>query len=357
MQGVRFLDVIVRERKPQFYLDRTQRYWQAWVSKEDMNFFGLPEEVVDLYKRSLLIIRTQVDNRGGIVAGNDSDFSEVAHGFETYSYVWPRDGAYVANALDKAGYGNLSERFYEFCNDVIHTEQLGRLHQIPHNVLSYMLHKYTPDRFVASNWMPLVDKDGNQHLPIQEDETALIPYCIWRHWLKFRRIESINPWYRTLVIQTGKFMAGYRDTLTRLPAPSFDLWEEGRAIYSFTTSTVWAGLHASANFAEMFGDLADAERFRIAANQIKEACETYLYDENEGRFLKSISVQRDGSLKPDYNVDASLYGLWYFGMFEPSDARIERTMDAIVDRLLSRAARRCTTAAEELCTTGTMRKD
>ena len=74
-----------------------------------MNFFGLPEEVVDLYKRSLLIIRTQVDNRGGIVAGNDSDFSEVAHGFETYSYVWPRDGAYVANALDKAGYGNLSE--------------------------------------------------------------------------------------------------------------------------------------------------------------------------------------------------------------------------------------------------------
>ena len=35
----------------------------------------------------------------------------------------------------------------------------------------------------------------------------------------------------------------------------------------------------------------------------------------------------------------------------------EQAKIAAKHRYLSRAARRCTTAAEELCTTGTMRKD
>jgi len=38
----------------------------------------------------------------------------------------------------------------------------------------------------------------------------------------------------------------------------------------------------------------------------------------------------------DHNVDASLYGLWYFGMFEPSDPRIVSTMTAIEEQLMCR---------------------
>ena len=38
-------------------------------------------------------------------------------------------------------------------------------------------------------------------------------------------------------------------------------------------------------------------------------------------------------MKPDLTVDASLYGLWYYGMFKPDDPRIERTMDAVAQRL------------------------
>ena len=39
---------------------------------------------------------------------------------------------------------------------------------------------------------------------------------------------------------------------------------------------------------------------------------------------------------PSNTIDDIRYGLWYFGMFEPNDPRIERTMKAIVDRLWSR---------------------
>ena len=305
-------------------------YWRAWLDKEDIDFHGLSHMVQHLYRRSLLILRTQIDNRGGIIAANDSDLSFLVHGQETYSYVWPRDGAYIANALDKAGYGYLAAKFYNFCKDVIYNEPDPNE---PHRSKSYMLHKYTPDKMPASNWMSRMDEQGEYRPPIQEDETALIPYALWQHYLKFRDIEALAPWFRPLVIQTGNFMVGFRDIHTRLPAPSFDLWEERVGIYSYTVATVWAGLTAAANIAELFGETVDADRFRHAAQEMKEACENHLYDAAKGRFLKSILISPDGSVESDSTVDVSLVGLWYFGMFETGDPRIVDTMNAIVERL------------------------
>ena len=332
LQGVKLLDMIVRRRGPQYFMTRTMGYWRAWVVKEDIDFHDLPERVTRLYKQSLLIIRTQVDNRGGITAANDSDLSVLVHGRETYSYVWPRDGAYIASALDKGGYAFLASSFYSFCNDVIYYEPDPE-RPGAYQDKDYMLHKYTPDKLIVSNWMPQVDEEGIYRPPIQEDETAVIPYSLWNHYLKFRDVEIIMPLFRSLIIHTANFMVGFREPRTGLPAPSFDLWEERTGIYSYTVATVWAGLMAAANFADLFGEAEEAGQFRRAAGDIKVACENYLYDKNEARFLKRISVKADGTVEPDYTVDASLYGLWYFGMFEPEDPRIERTMDAIVSRL------------------------
>jgi len=254
------------------------------------------------------------------------------HGQESYSYVWPRDGAYIANALDKAGYAYLATGFYNFCNDVIHRDPAHRNDE-PHQDQAYMLQKYTPDKLVASNWMARVDEEGSFRPPIQEDGTAVIPYVIWQHYLKYRDIEVLAPWLRPLLIQSGNFMVEFRESHTKLPAPSYDLWEERVGIYSYTVATVWAGLNAAANAAGLFGEVADADRFHRAAAEIKEACEAYLYDNKLGRFLKRISVNSKGEVEPDSTVDVSLYGLWYFGMFDPNDPRIVGTMSAIVDRL------------------------
>ena len=316
---VRRHNFVISRRKPQYFVNRTINFWRAWVSKEEIDFHDLPKKVRELYKRSLLIVRTHIDEQGGIVAGNDSDLTALANGFESYSYVWPRDGAYIANALDKAGYAYLAANFYDFCADVIYTDQSPWQVQGVGYDEGYMLHKYTPDRRLASNWMPLVDDEGNRHLPIQEDETALIPYCLWQHYVKFRDFENLKRWFLPLIIQTGNFMSNFREKTTRLPAPSFDLWEEERA-----------------NCGEMFGEESDALRYRRAAAEIKEACEIHLYDEGRGRFLKSITVKNGEIVGRNHDIDASLYGLWYFGMFEPSDPRLVSTMTAIEEKLLCR---------------------
>src|SRR5206468_2989938 len=75
----------------------------------------LGEPISALYKRSLLLIRTQVDHDGAILAANDSDVLDYNR--DTYSYMWPRDGALVADALDRAGQPYLARGFYRFCAD------------------------------------------------------------------------------------------------------------------------------------------------------------------------------------------------------------------------------------------------
>src|SRR5207245_6351383 len=70
---VREADKQVRERTPSAFLARTKDYWRLWANKDETIADHLAPELTDLYKRSTLIIRTQVDNRGAIIAGNDSD--------------------------------------------------------------------------------------------------------------------------------------------------------------------------------------------------------------------------------------------------------------------------------------------
>ncbi|MCK5181816.1 MAG: glycoside hydrolase family 15 protein, partial [Dehalococcoidia bacterium] len=115
--------------------------------------------------------------------------------------------------------------------------------------------------------------------------------------------------------------------------PSYDLWEERRGIHTFTVAAVWAGLQAAANFTETFGEVALAKQYRQAAAEIKEAAIEYLFDKKLGRFLRSITVDADGVVKPDYTIDSSICGPFLFGMLQATDPLIESTMAVIIDRL------------------------
>ena len=44
-------------------------------------------------------------------------------------------------------------------------------------------------------------------------------------------------------------------------------------------------------------------------------------------------MNEDGSLTPDLNVDASVHGVWRFGMFDAGDERVRSTMESVRDEL------------------------
>lgn len=307
----------VRRRGPWHFMNRTASYWHLWLDTHRPDFADLPSDVSRLYLLSLLILRTQIDNDGAILAANDSDIATAVR--DTYSYMWPRDGALVAYALDLAGYLDITRPFYRFCRDVISKE-------------GYLLHKYNPDKTLASSWHPWA-RDGRKDLPIQEDETALVLWALWKHFEKWKDIEYVKPLYRALIIRAGDFMAAYRDQNTGVPLPSYDLWEERRGVLAFTSAAVWAGLTAAARFARAFGEAEAADRYSKAAADIKAGVERVLYRPEQDRFVRMANKKSDGSWEFDETLDSSLFGLWYFGMFPSDDLRIVKTMQAIQDHL------------------------
>jgi GH15 family glucan-1,4-alpha-glucosidase len=311
------LSRVVVGKGPESLFKRTCDYWRAWITKNEVNFGSLPQQIVDLYRRSLLVIRTQIDNNGAIIAANDSDIVSLSR--DTYSYLWPRDGAIVAYSLDIGGYSELTRRFFFFCRDLLHRD-------------GYFLHKYTPDGELASSWHPWCDASGEPRLPIQEDETALVLWALWKHFDRHRDIEFLKNLYRPLVKKAAEFMVAYRDD-NGLPKPSWDLWEERWGVHAFTCSTVHAGLRAAARIAEFFGETDLAARYQQAATEVKAAMRKHLYVESEGRFVRMVTPDGVGGYTPDLTVDASVYAVWYFSVFPPDDPAVASTMQSVEQRL------------------------
>jgi GH15 family glucan-1,4-alpha-glucosidase len=324
---------------PPTVLERTTSYWRLWSQGAGVQFGELPEPVIALFKRSLLTVRTQIDDDGAILAANDSDIMQFAR--DTYSYMWPRDGALVADALDLCGYNDLARKFYSFCQRVIDPD-------------GYFLHKYNPDGSPASSWHPWV-KDGAPSLPIQEDETALVLWAMWRHYWRYRDTEYVRPLWIDVVIPAADFMCRYRDDRTGLPLPSYDLWEERWGVHAFTVASVYGGLIAARNFAVSFGDRERAAKYAKAAAEVRDGAAKYLWSKSLGRFARRL-VPKDqptppqepgytdpDRLKPadadgdiyevDETLDASLFAIYKFHLFAADDPRTEATMKAIRQEL------------------------
>jgi len=307
----------VRQKGPSTLLERTRHYWTLWVTKEHLDFGDLPSTVSHVYRRSLLILRTHIDNDGAVIAACDFDSTRYAR--DTYAYMWPRDGALVADALIGAGYSEVPRRFFNFCHRVITDE-------------GYLLHKYNPDGSLASSWHGWY-QDGGKQLPVQEDETALVLWALWRHFLRFRDVEFIKPLYRGLIIRAANWLVTHRDLETGLPLPSWDLWEERWGVLAWTVGATWGGLSAAASFADAFGERDLAATYRRVADELRAASDAHLWRREEDRFVRMVHRQPDGAWAVDRTVDASIVGLWLFGMYPPDDARIVKTMAAIDERL------------------------
>jgi len=316
--GVERLDAVVRETRPARLIQQTRDYWRAWVHKEERDFERLPESVAELYRRSLLIMRCHADNRGAIIAGADSDVIETLQ--DSYTYVWGRDASFIAEAFDLAGHREVTRRFYDYLNRVITSE-------------GYLLHKYIPEGCLASHWMPWSDGRGELTLPIQLDSTALTIRSLWFHYTRFKDVELVSAYYPRLVRSAGGFLAKYRDEHTGLPGMSWDLWEMRRGLHTFTAAAVWAGLQAAANFANLFGEMDLGDNFRRVADEMRSAFMIYLVDREAGRFLRSVTVDDDGSLVPDRTVDVSNCAPLLFGMFDPTEPLVRSTVQAVREAL------------------------
>ena len=320
--GTRFKDVktlnsVVLGKTPAALLTRTRDFWTLWATKSVPEFGDLPERIVALYKRSLLTLHALTDNLGGIIAANDSDF--LQYGRDTYSYVWPRDGARATYALIRAGYIDLPRNFFRFCANVLTDD-------------GYLLHKYNADGSLGSSWHPWLA--GNQPvIPIQEDETALVLWALGKHFARYHDVDFIRPLFRPLIIRAADFLERYRAESTGLPHPSWDLWEERYGVHTFTVAAVFGALSAATSFARAFGEHGLAEKYLKAAGDLQHAAKGILYSAEKGRFARTFDPDTETL---DLTVDASLAGVTAFGLFSVDDPMVTSTMAQVERRLAVR---------------------
>ena len=311
----RELNQKVLDRTAEHMITRTASFWRLWALKEPLDFSPLPEAVRDLYVRSQLVVRTQIDDDGAILAANDSDIRQFAG--DTYSYMWPRDGALVSQSLVLAGQGVLSRRFFRFCARVVDPD-------------GYFLHKFNPTGTLASSWHPWI-LDDTPVLPIQEDETALVTWALRRHFEVFRDVEFAREMMRPLVLNPASWMLSFRDD-NGLPQPSWDLWEERRGVHLFTTATVIAGLDAAADFAEEFHNHEFAVQCREGAKSMRAAMLEHFWNADSGHFARMLTPT-DGGYEQDMTLDASAWGLFSTGALPLHDQRLIAHMAAVQSRL------------------------
>ena len=276
------------------------------------DFDGLPKDnVSDLYKRSLLTMATLAGKNGSIVAAADSD--------ERYGYVWGRDAAMKASAISRAGLPDIPRRFFKFINEAV------REHP-------WLWQKFNPDGTYGASWHPWI-VDGKPALPVQEDETGLVLWALAAHVELYKDAELLEELYESLVKRAADWMTEYRDEKTKLPLPSWDLWEERRGIHLWTCAAVVGGLRGAAKLAAMNKNAADAKKWNQVADEIAAAIDGNFWDENLNRYVRTITFGEDAAVEKDENIDVSMCGIFLLDCKQANDERVRATVEAIREKL------------------------
>lgn len=315
------------------WLKETTSFWQNWPQKKlvfkDKN--KPPEELV----RCLLTLKLLCDCKtGGIIAAPEFDPFYASCG--GYAYCWPRDGFFVAIALDEAGFKKEARDFYFYCLKV--QEDDGSWKQ-----------RYFMDGKWAPFWGQQIDQVGAvlwgyaHHFVLTEEKDFL--EAIWSSVLS-----GVNYLLHSLL------------PANNLPQPGFDLWEDNFCQSTYTAAATYGGLKGAALLAKTKGELEKAAYWRKAAENIKKAILTWQWEAKNQCFLRAINRRISANeyhwfkeqgyqvwtttdplglypvywVAQDRRIDAALAGLIFpFGVLKPTDSWTDNIIQTIEKFLLN----------------------
>jgi len=307
-----YIDKQLRKTGLSSRLHATAKWWREWLQPAIDSAKKLDPMFYDSFVRSVMIIKSQIDKRGAVIASTDS--SMLNYYRDAYAYCWPRDGSLVLWPLIRMGYTEEPYRFFEFCRRVMHPS-------------GYLMHKYRADGGLGASWHPYIHDGGLVAPPIQEDETALVVFVFAQFYEQHKDPRLLRDFYASMIKPMADWMAEFIDETTGLPRPSYDLWEEKFLTSTFTVSIVYAALQAAADLADAVGNKDDAVKWRSAASDIYENSHKYLYNSKRGCFYKGLIV-KNGMIEYDEVIDASsIYGAFMFGLFPIGSSELATSVE------------------------------
>ena len=257
-----------------------------------------------LVRRSIEVIAEHQDVGGAYPASPT---------FPVYRFSWFRDGAFIADAMSRAGRHDSADRFFTWCADVINAraEIIGDLIERSRRGEPIGRDEHLPTRFTL---------DGR---PTGEDwwDFQLDGYGTWMFMLAEHRrrcgISDLDPRLSEAVDRCVDYLCEF------WAEPCFDWWEEhADDVHVSTLVSIEAGLRAAAT-----GGLVDAARAERASTTAATIFERIEHDGIvNGHLVKTIG-------RGD-RVDASLIAAFVpFATFDPAGDLATATYRRIVDDL------------------------
>ncbi len=269
---------------------RAEAEARAWLSKAPMPNTS-DARILEVAQRSLLSIRTAADRQTGAIVASISRQPP-------YYVDWPRDGAFIGHALDRAGHPEMAEAHDLF---------------------------YARVQRASGTWSMAYYTDGREGAPIpfEIDETGLALWTLEDHYRFTRNRTYLREVYPAMA-RGADFLAGWRDPWNGLPAPANE-----DDYVQFTQGlqgsvTVYAGLRAAAEAGRELGD----DPARVLAWQRRA-------DELRNATLQQFWNGRDFG----GGHGAGSWFLWPAGMLPPNDSRAAAQAEEVWGSVESRMNR------------------
>jgi GH15 family glucan-1,4-alpha-glucosidase len=287
-------------------LMKTDRYWQKWIQPaRTMAEVRVAPEYREHFLTSLLILKAMMDRRGAIMASCDTEMLKYTR--DAYVECWPRDASYVLWAFLRLGYYDEVKQFFRFARDIISDE-------------GFFWQMYRPDATVGPNSHAYVHDGGEVAPPIQTDETATTLFLLARTVRAAvksgDKLENWRELYEELGRPMANFLSDYIDPATKLPRPSYELWEVLYQTTTYCAAATFGALSAAAELAEMFNETDNVIKWHTAATEIREAA-AVLWNADRNYFYRGYWRHNNDNFDYDATIDASaFYGAWAFRLFD-----------------------------------------
>lgn len=289
-------------------LDDTKKYWRKYLKDHSNIEFKAEGTLKKIYDRTILLFPLLINEQtGGISAGVESDEYKTKCG--RYSYCWPRDGAFITEALDEIGMTKEAEKFYKvFCK--MTQSRNGGWEQ-----------RFYTDGRLAPCW------------GYQIDETASVVFGVYRHFEKTKNIKFLKDTLKmceNAIDFLDKYVTDILEEKFEFKK-SYDLWEEYEGVTLYSMSAIFGAYNAMLKiYKEVKAEYAN-NRLRIEAmekrkkilekreREIKEYVLKTFYDENKKCFVRNLDDRR---------LDISILGsVTPFNMFSPKEKRFLTTIE------------------------------
>ena len=294
-------------------MSRTADWWHEWLEPTFAILDKISPDHRITFMQSMMIIKSQIDRRGAIIASTDT--SMLNYSRDAYGYSWPRDGAYALWPLIRMGYTEEAHNFFEFTKRGLHKD-------------GYMMHKYRADGALGPSWHSYIH-DGVIAPPIQEDETALPLFIFAQYYQMNPESSLLKGFYKSMVIPMADYLASNINKKTGLPEPSYDLWEQTFLTTTYTTAVTYAALLAASDLASAANDPSNAVKWRLAASDIQVAAHKHLYNDDKKVFYLGLNVKGPKIIKNDTVDCSSVFGAYIFGLFAADSDELLSSIETI----------------------------